>query len=156
MAFYLLKIHKVIQIMSKNTERRKLLTRCAREWQANHPFARTAVLAKKAKCRKAANSASSGAKRRFPIESKKFFPADVLCAFANTHARASTRKNCLYGNEPGGNRTHDLLLRRDAHRFPSRELHCPVMPDFPAFPADFYVFDGGQRNVKNRTFQPCC
>lgn len=22
------------------------------------------------------------------------------------------------------------------------------MPDFPAFPADFYVFDGGQRNVK--------
>ena len=111
---------------------------------------------KKAKCRKAANSASSGAKRRFPIESKKFFPADVLCAFANTHARASTRKNCLYGNEPGGNRTHDLLLRRDAHRFPSRELHCPVMPDFPAFPADFYVFDGGQRNVKNRTFQPCC
>ena len=114
------------------------------------------MLAKKAKCRKAANSASSGAKRRFPIESKKFFPADVLCAFANTHARASTRKNCLYGNEPGGNRTHDLLLRRDAHRFPSRELHCPVMPDFPAFPADFYVFDGGQRNVKNRTFQPCC
>ena len=111
---------------------------------------------KKAKCRKAANSASSGAKRRFPIESKKFFPADVLCAFANTHARASTRKNCLYGNEPGGNRTHDLLLRRDAHRFPSRELHCPVMPDFPAFPADFYVFDGGQRNVKNRNFQPCC
>ena len=111
---------------------------------------------KKAKCRKAANSASSGAKRRFPIESKKFFPADVLCAFANTHARASTRKNCLYGNEPGGNRTHDLLLRRDAHRFPSRELHCPVMPDFPGFPADFYVFDGGQRNVKNRNFQPCC
>ena len=111
---------------------------------------------KKAKCRKAANSASSGAKRRFPIESKKFFPADVLCAFANTHARASTRKNCLYGNEPGGNRTHDLLLRRDAHRFPFRELHCPVMPDFPAFPADFYVFDGGQRNVKNRNFQPCC
>ena len=49
-----------------------------------------------------------------------------------------------------------LFLRRDAHRFPSRELHCPVMPDFPAFPADFYVFDGGQRNVKNRTFQPCC
>lgn len=50
----------------------------------------------------------------------------------------------------------ELLLRRDAHRFPFRELHCPVMPDFPAFPADFYVFDGGQRNVKNRNFQPCC
>ena len=28
---------------------------------------------------------------------KKFFPADVLRAFANTHTRASTRKNCLFG-----------------------------------------------------------
>ena len=45
------------------------------------------------------------------------------------------------GNEPSGSRTHDRLLRRDAHRFPSRELHCPVMPDFPAFPAHFYVAD---------------
>ena len=60
------------------------------------------------------------------------------------------------GDEPSWSRTHDRLLRRDAHRFPFRELHCPVMPDFPAFPADFYVFDGGQRNVKNRNFQPCC
>ena len=58
--------------------------------------------------------------------------------------------------DPSGSRTHGLPLRRDAHRFPFRELHCPVMPDFPAFPADFYVFDGGQRNVKNRNFQPRC
>ena len=43
------------------------------------------MLAKKAKCWKTAINASSGAKHRFPIEGKKFFPADVLRAFANTH-----------------------------------------------------------------------
>ena len=43
---------------------------------------------------------------------KKFFPADVLRAFANTHARTSTRKIYLFGNEPSGSRTHDRLLRR--------------------------------------------
>ena len=72
-----------------------------------------------------------------------------------THERQPERIVYL-GNESSLSRTHDRLLRRDAHRFPFRELHCPVMPDFPAFPADFYVFDGGQRNVKNRNFQPCC
>lgn len=65
-----------------------------------------------------------------------------------TRERQPERFIYLFGNEPSGSRTHDRLLRRDAHRFPFRELHCPVMPDFPAFPADFYVFDGGQRNVK--------
>ena len=120
------------------------------------PVCQNSGVGKKAKCWKTAINASSGAKHRFPIEGKKFFPADVLRAFANTHARTSTRKIYLFGNEPSGSRTHDRLLRRDAHRFPFRELHCPVMPDFPAFPADFYVFDGGQRNVKNRNFQPCC
>ena len=120
------------------------------------PVCQNSGVGKKAKCWKTAINASSGAKHRFPIVGKKFFPADVLRAFANTHARTSTRKIYLFGNEPSGSRTHDRLLRRDAHRFPFRELHCPVMPDFPAFPADFYVFDGGQRNVKNRNFQPCC
>ena len=43
---------------------------------------------------------------------KKIFPADVLRAFANTHARTSTRKIYLFGNEPSGSRTHDRLLRR--------------------------------------------
>ena len=74
----------------------------------------------------------------------------------HAHTSINQKKIVYLGNESSGSRTHDLLLRRDAHRFPFRELHCPVMPDFPAFPADFYVFDGGQRNVKNRNFQPCC
>ena len=143
--------------MPENTERRKLLTRCARECQANRPFARTAVLAKKAKCWKTAINASSGAKHRFPIEGKiSFQPMSFARLPTRTRERQPERFIYLFGNEPSGSRTHDRLLRRDAHRFPFRELHCPVMPDFPAFPADFYVFDGGQRNVKNRNFQPCC
>lgn len=108
------------------------------------------MLAKKAKCRKAANSASSGAKRRFPIESKKFFPADVLCAFANTHARASTRKNCLYGNEPGGNRTHDLLLRRAKKCSPLSASECLQMPKYQRFPP----FSDVRISSKNRLFYP--
>ena len=74
-----------------------------------------------------------------------------------TRTREHQPERIVYlGIESSGSRTHDRPLRRDAHRFPFRELHCPVMPDFPAFPADFYVFDGGQRNVKNRNCQPCC
>ena len=57
-----------------------------------------------------------------------------------TQEHQPERIACL-GIESSGSRTHDPLLRRDAHRFPFRELHCPVMPDFPAFPAHFYVAD---------------
>ena len=60
------------------------------------PVCHNSVVGKKAKCWEAANSASSRAKSKLPIEGKKFFPADVLRAFANTHTRASTRKNCLF------------------------------------------------------------
>ena len=63
------------------------------------PVCQNSGVGKKAKCWKAANNASSSAKHRFPIEGKKFFPADVLRAFANTHARTSTRKIYLMSTE---------------------------------------------------------
>ena len=50
------------------------------------------MLAKKAKCWKTAINASNGAKHRFPIEGKKFFPADALRAFANTHKNAKLER----------------------------------------------------------------
>lgn len=62
------------------------------------PVCQNSGAGKKAKCWKAANSASSGAKSRFPIEGKKIFPADALRAFGKTHARTSARKNCLFGD----------------------------------------------------------
>ena len=95
-------------------------------------------------------------KKQISGQKKSFQPMSFARLPTRTRERQPERFIYLFGNEPSGSRTHDRLLRRDAHRFPFRELHCPVMPDFPAFPADFYVFDGGQRNVKNRNFQPCC
>ena len=94
-------------------------------------------------------------KKQISGQKNSFQPMLFARLPTRTHEHQPERIVCL-GIESSGSRTHDLLLRRDAHRFPFRELHCPVMPDFPAFPADFYVFDGGQRNVKNRNCQPCC
>ena len=94
-------------------------------------------------------------KKQISGQKKSFQPMLFARLARRTREHQPERIACLW-IESSGSRTHDLLLRRDAHRFPSRELHCPVMPDFPAFPADFYVFDGGQRNVKNRKFQPSC
>ena len=108
------------------------------------------MLAKKAKCWKAANSASSGAKHRFPIEGKKFFPTDVLRAFANTHARTSTRKIYLFGNEPSGSRTHDRLLRRAKKRSLSSASECLHIPKFQRFPP----FSDVRISSKNRLFYP--
>ena len=119
------------------------------------PVCHNSVVGKKAKCWEAANSASSGAKSKFPGKKKSFQPMLFARLARRTREHQPERIACL-GIESSGSRTHGRLLRRDAHRFPFRELHCPVMPDFPAFPADFYVFDGGQRNVKNRNCQPCC
>lgn len=81
---------------------------------------------------------------------KKIFPADVLRAFDNTHARASTRKNCLYGNEPGGSRTHDLLLRRAKKRSPLSASECLQMPKYQRFPP----FSDVRISSKNRLFYP--
>ena len=61
------------------------------------PVCHNSVVGKKAKCWEAANSASSGAKSKFPGK-KKIFPADALRAFGKTHARTSARKNCLFGD----------------------------------------------------------
>ena len=93
---------------------------------------------------------AAGQKSRFPIESKKFFPADVLCAFANTHARASTRKNCSFGNEPSGSRPHDRLLRRAKKRSPLSASECLQMPKYQRFPP----FSDVRISSKNRLFYP--
>lgn len=84
------------------------------------------------------------------FRAKKIFPADVLRAFDNTHARASTRKNCLYGNEPGGSRTHDLLLRRAKKRSPLSASECLQMPKYQRFPP----FSDVRISSKNRLFYP--
>ena len=96
MAFYLLKIHKVIQIMSKKRMAKKIAGMPCTRMLGKSPVCHNSVVGKKAKCWETANSASSGAKSKFP--GKKIFPADALRAFGKTHARTSARKNCLFGD----------------------------------------------------------
>ena len=155
MAFYLLKIHKVIQIMSK---KRRGAENC---WHAAHANVRQIARLPEQRCWQKGEMLESCQQRRqrrkkqISGQKKSFQPMLFARLARRTREHQPERIACL-GIESSGSRTHGRLLRRDAHRFPFRELHCPVMPDFPAFPADFYVFDGGQRNVKNRNFQPCC
>ena len=155
MAFYLLKIHKVIQIMPKM----RSAENC---WHAVHANVRQIARLPEQRCwqkrrnvGKLPTAPAAAQKANFRAKKKSFQPMLFARLARRTREHQPERIACL-GIESSGSRTHDLLLRRDAHRFPFRELHCPVMPDFPAFPADFYVFDGGQRNVKSRNFQPCC
>ena len=81
---------------------------------------------------------------------KKIFPADALRAFANTHARTSTRKIYLFGNEPSGSRTHDRLLRRAKKRSPLSASECLQMPKYQRFPP----FSDVRISSKNRLFYP--
>ena len=76
---------------------------------------------------------------------KKFFPADALRTFGKTHARTSTRKIYLFGNEPSGSRTHDRLLR-------SGVVHLPfVSPGVPRNADIARIFP-----VPNPVGYPCC
>ena len=112
-----------------------------------HRFpSRTAVLAKKASWWKAANSASSGAKSRFPIEGKKnsFQPMSFARLPTRTHEHQPERIVYL-GNEPSGSRTHDRLLR-------SGVVHLPfVSPGVPRNADIARIFP-----VPNPVRSPCC
>ena len=66
MAFYLLKIHKVIQTMSKKRMAQKIADTLRTRMLGKSPVCQNSVVGKKAKCWKAANSAGSGAKSKFP------------------------------------------------------------------------------------------
>ena len=66
MAFYLLKIHKVIQTMSKKRMAQKIADTLRTRMLGKSPVCHNSVVGKKAKCWKAANSAGSGAKSKFP------------------------------------------------------------------------------------------
>ena len=155
MAFYLLKIHKGIQTMSKKRMAQKIADTLRTRMLGKSPVCQNSGVGKKGEMLESCQHHQQRGKKQISGQKKSFQPMLFARLARRTREHQPERIACL-GIESSGIRTHDRLLRRDAHRFPFRELHCPVMPDFPAFPADFYVFDGGQRNVKNRTFQPCC
>ena len=155
MAFYLLKIHKVIQTMSKKRMAQKIADTLRTRMLGKSLVCQNSGVGKKGKMLESCQQRQQRRKKQISGQKKSFQPMLFARLARRTREHQPERIACL-GIESSGSRTHDLLLRRDAHRFPFRELHCPVMPDFPAFPADFYAFDCEQRNVKNRNCQPCC
>ena len=140
--FIVLKIHKVIQIMSKKRMAQKIAgTPCTR-MLGKSPVCQNSGVGKKSEMLESCQQRQQRRKKQISNRRQKnsFQPMFFARLPTRTREHQSERIACL-GIESSGSRTHDLLLRRDAHRFPSRELHCPVMPDFPALPAHFYVAD---------------
>ena len=111
MAFYLLKIHKVIQTMSKKRMAQKIADTLRTRMLGKSPVCHNSVVGKKAKCWEAANSASSGAKSKFPGKKKSFQPMLFARLARRTREHQPERIACL-GIESSGIRTHGRLLRR--------------------------------------------
>ena len=107
------------------------------------------VVGKKAKCWEAANSASSGAKIKFPGKKKSFQPMLFARLARRTREHQPERIACL-GIESSGSRTHDLLLRRAKKRSPLSASECLQMPKYQRFPP----FSDVRISSKNRLFYP--
>ncbi len=144
MAFYLLKIHKVIQTMSKKRMAQKIADTLRTRMLGKSPVCQNSVVGKKAKCWKAANSAGSGAKSKFPGKKKSFQPMLFARLARRTREHQPERIACL-GIESSGSRTHDLLLRSGVVHLPFVSLGVPRNADIARiFP------------VLNPIRYPCC
>ena len=128
MAFYLLKIHKVIQIMSKKYMAQKIADTLRTRMLGKSPVCQNSVVGKKAKCWKTANSAGSGAKSKFPGKKKSFQPMLFARLARRTREHQPERIACL-GIESSGSRTHDRLLRRTHSPLPIVSLGVPRNAD---------------------------
>ena len=113
------------------------------------PVCQNSGVGKKAKCWKAANSASSGAKSKFPGKKKSFQPMLFARLARRTREHQPERIACL-GIESSGSRTHDLLLRRAKKRSPLSASECLQMPKYQRFPP----FSDVRISSKNRLFYP--
>ena len=113
------------------------------------PVCQNSVVGKKAKCWEAANSASSGAKSKFPGKKKSFQPMLFARLARRTREHQPERIACL-GIESIGSQTHDRLLRRAKKRSPLSASECLQMPKYQRFPP----FSDVRISSKNRLFYP--
>ena len=113
------------------------------------PVCQNSFVGKKAKCWKAANSTSSGAKSKFPGKKKSFQPMLFARLVRRTREHQPERIACL-GIESSGSRTHDLSLRRAKKRSPLSASECLQMPKYQRFPP----FSDVRISSKNRLFYP--
>ena len=97
MAFYLLKIHKVIQTMSKKRMAQKIADTLRTRMLGKSLVCQNSGVGKKGKMLESCQQRQQRRKKQISGQ-KKIFPADALRAFGKTHSRTSAGKNCLFGD----------------------------------------------------------
>lgn len=150
MAFYLLKIHKVIQIMSK-------IRSAENCWHAVHADVRQIARLPEERCWQKGEMLEScqqrqqrGKKQISNRRQKNSFQPMFFARLARrTREHQPERIACL-GIESSGSRTHDLLLRRAKKRSPLSASECLQMPKYQRFPP----FSDVRISSKNRLFYP--
>ena len=113
------------------------------------PVCQNSGVGKKAKCWKAANSASSGAKSKFPIEGKKILSSRCSSRVCQ-HAREniSQKELLVWGLSPMGVEPTTYCLGERKKRSPLSASECLQMPKYQRFPP----FSDVRISSKNRLF----
>ena len=151
MAFYLLKIHKGIQIMSKNAGAQKIADTLCTRMLGNSPVCQNSGVGKKGEMLESCQQRQQRGKKQISNRrQKKSFQPMLLARLARrTREHQPERIACL-GIESSGSRTHDLLLRRAKKRSPLSASECLQMPKYQRFPP----FSDVRISSKNRLFYP--
>ena len=143
-SFIVLKIHKVIQIMSKKRMAQKIAgTPCTR-MLGKSPVCQNSGVGKKGEMLESCQQCQQRGKKQISGQKKSFPP--MLFARLPTRTREHQPERIAYlGIESSGSRTHDLLLR-------SGVVHLPfVSPGVPRNADIARIFP-----VPNPVRSPCC
>ena len=127
MAFYLLKIHKVIQTMSKKHRAQKIVDTLRTRMLGKSPVCQNSGVGKKAKCWKAANSASSGAKSKFPGK-KNLSSRCSSRVWQDARESISQKELLVWGLSPVGVEPTTYCLGERTPLSQSYPLVCREMP----------------------------
>ena len=151
MAFYLLKIHKGIQIMSKNAGAQKIADTLCTRMLGNSPVCQNSGVGKKGEMLESCQQRQQRGKKQISNrrQKKSFQPMLFARLARRTREHQPERIACL-GIESSGSRTHDLLLRRAKKRSPLSASECLQMPKYQRFPP----FSDVRISSKNRLFYP--
>ncbi len=149
MAFYLLKIHKGIQTMSKKRMAQKIADTLRTRMLGKSPVCQNSGVGKKGEMLESCQHHQQRGKKQISGQKKSFQPMLFARLARRTREHQPERIACL-GIESSGIRTHDRLLRRAKKRSPSSASECLQMPKYQRFPP----FSDVRISSKNRLFYP--
>ena len=128
MAFYLLKIHKVIQTMSKKRMAQKIADTLRTRMLGKSLVCQNSGVGKKGKMLESCQQRQQRRKKQISGQKKSFQPMLFARLARRTREHQPERIACL-GIESSGSRTHDLLLRRTHSPLPIVSLSVPRNAD---------------------------